>query len=90
MRLNGRKRTYAPAIINPVKEEGVVMVEIMVDRNGKVKSAKALPSHPRSTSNNPSHIALAVRTAKNSKYEPKPNGEYELEKGLVPIRYDLN
>lgn len=77
-----------PEAQNPIEEEGQVAVEITVDRSGKVISAKALRTHPYTTSNNPAHYTAAVKAAKKYKFSASSSAK-EYEKGVVKIRFTL-
>lgn len=86
---SGRGIKYRPEANNPVDEEGTVVVEILIDRSGKVTSAKVLSNHSRTTTSNPSHYAEAKKTAMKYKFNSKSDASL-YEKRTIGITFKLN
>lgn len=73
--LGNRKLEHRPTLSNPTQEEGVVCVEIVVDRNGRVIRATALSIG--STTTNSVLRSTARQSALQWKFNPDPSGEEE-------------
>lgn len=71
----GRLVLEEPSITNPVQDEGRVMVELIIDRDGNVTSVKVLKSHSLTTTTNPEHFKVAEKAAWKWKFNKDPNGE---------------
>ncbi len=73
--LKGRLIYHRPSIEDKSKETGKVVVEIVVDRNGKV--IKATPGYKGSTTLNPILLEKARQGAMQAKFSPKKDGQDE-------------
>ncbi|TND04268.1 MAG: outer membrane transport energization protein tonb [Bacteroidetes bacterium] len=73
--LRGRKVENRPTLINPTQEEGLVKVEIVVDRTGRV--IRATPLSAGSTTTDSRLRALARQNALQWRFDPNPNAEEE-------------
>ena len=87
-KLGNRKLLSRPKVKNPVKEEGMVAVEITVLRSGNVSSVTILRKHSKTTTNNTLHYAEAKRKALEYKFAPNPKGK-KYEKGIIAINFTL-
>lgn len=85
---SGRTIRYKPSADNPIDEEGTVVVEILIDRTGKVTSATVLSNHSRTTTSNPTHYAEAKKTAMQYKFNSKSDASL-YEKRTVAITFKL-
>ena len=70
--LKGRMLIQKPPRMTDSKEEGIVVVEIIVDENGKV--IKATPGQRGSTTTSAKLYALARQAAKEAKFNSSPDG----------------
>ena len=52
-----------PVVKNPVQDEGRVMLELIIDRDGNVISVKVLKSHSLTTTTNEAHFKTAEKAA---------------------------
>lgn len=73
--LVGRSLASRPTLKNPTQEEGIVCVEIVVDRNGNVIRANALSAG--STTTNSVLRSTARQSALLWKFNPDPNSDEE-------------
>ena len=71
---SGRLVIEEPNITNPVQDEGRVMLELIIDRDGNVTSVKVLKSHSLTTTTNTSHFDAAKKAAWKWKFNKDPNG----------------
>lgn len=79
--LNGRNVVNKPKLPSDTKEEGKVVVEIVVDKEGNVIEATATG---RGTTTSSALLkAKAVQAAKATKFSP--NGQYEEQRGTITI-----
>ncbi len=69
--LNGRTLLKKPGQINSVTEEGIVVVEIVVDEKGKV--IKAIPGQRGSTTTSTQLYAIASQKAKEAEFNSSPD-----------------
>lgn len=83
--LEGGERTGKPMLDENPRIEGVVRVDIIVDKAGNVTSALYDGKH--STITDSEHIALALRAAKTAKFTP--NQAMPLRRGFLNIRFEL-
>ncbi|MCW3084318.1 MAG: periplasmic protein TonB, links inner and outer rane [Bacteroidetes bacterium] len=73
--LIGRSLIHKPERLTDATEEGIVVVEIVVDENGKV--IDAIPGQRGSTTFSQKLYAKARLAAKQAKFNPSPNGVKE-------------
>jgi outer membrane biosynthesis protein TonB len=73
--LHGRSIYHRPVIEDKSKETGKVVVQIVVDRNGRV--IRATPGYKGSTSLNPTLLDKAKQGALEAKFSAKPDGPEE-------------
>jgi len=83
--LRGRSLRYAPPLPSDTKEEGIVVVEIKVDKNGKVIEAD--PNGRGTTTTSPILKAKARQFALQLEFTPNP--QYEEQKGSVTIVFSF-
>lgn len=83
---SGRTIKSRPKPKNPIAEEGIVVVEILIDRSGKVVSAEILRN--RSTTSNPAHYAEAKKEALKYKFNSKSSAA-KFEKRTISIEFTL-
>ncbi|MCB9197549.1 MAG: TonB family protein [Flavobacteriales bacterium] len=86
---SGRLVLEEPHISNPVQDQGRVMLELIIDRNGNVISAKVLKTHSMTTTTNPAHFDAAQKAAKDWKFNKDPNGP-EKQKVYKSINFTLD
>lgn len=79
--LAGRKIMVPPPVSKDTKEEGTVVVEITVDKNGNVIKADAVGRG--TNTNSPILKAKARQAAKDTKFNV--SGEFEEQKGTITI-----
>jgi periplasmic protein TonB len=82
---SGRSITFTPNVPNPVQEEGIVKVEVHINRDGKVVKA----THVGGTTNNPEQVRVALQKAFEFKYSSSSSAK-ELEKTTISIKFSLN
>lgn len=63
-----------PVVKNPVQDQGRVMLELIIDREGKVLSVKVLKSHSLTTTTNESHFKTAEKAAWDWEFNKDPQG----------------
>lgn len=85
----GRLVIEEPHISNPVQDEGRVMLELLIDRDGNVISVKVLESHSLTTTTNPAHFKAAKKAAWDWKFNKDPNGA-EKQKLYKSINFTLD
>jgi len=85
--LRGRKLLKRPEILDNSQEEGVVVVQILVDETGKVVSA--VPGQRGSTTQSAYLYMLARQAAKTAQFSPSPEGIKE-QKGTYTFVFRLN
>ncbi len=73
--LKGRQLMIKPDKLTDSEEEGIVVVEIIVDENGKV--IKATPGQRGSTTTSAKLFAKARQAVKQVKFNPSPDGTKE-------------
>lgn len=73
--LSGRTLLKMPSQINNIAEEGTVIVEILVDKKGKV--IKAVPGQRGSTTTSARLYAIAVQKVKEVEFNHAPEGVEE-------------
>lgn len=83
-----RKVVREPEIENPTNEEGRVMLELIINREGKVISVKVKQSHPSNTTANPILFEAAEKTAWGIVYGADPEAS-EFEKVFKLIEFRL-
>ena len=83
--LEGGERIGKPMLDENPRIEGVVRVDIIVDKNGSVTSAIYDGKH--STISDSEHIQLARRAALTAKFTP--NQAMPLRRGFLNIRFEL-
>lgn len=83
--LAGRNVTTPPSLSKDTKEEGKVVVEITVDKNGNV--IKADPNGRGTTTNSAILKAKAKQAAMNTKFSP--SNDYEEQKGTITIVFSF-
>lgn len=84
--LKGRQLLKRPARMTDTEEEGIVVVEIIVDENGKV--IKATPGQRGSTTTSASLYAKARLAAFQAKFNPSPDGITE-QRGTYTFVFTL-
>ena len=85
--LGGRGHLSLPKAENPIQEDGKVVVDIIVDRNGKVLKAKA--GARGSTTTNPILQKKAEEAAYKANFKKDPNAPFE-QKGTMTFVFILN
>jgi TonB family protein len=83
--LNGRSVVTPPVLSKDTKEEGKVVVEITVDKNGKV--IKAEPNGRGTNTNSAMLKAKARQAALNTVFNV--SGEFEEQKGTITITFSF-
>jgi len=84
--LNGRGRPTNSIVKQSCNEAGIVVVEIVVDRSGKV--IKAVPGVKGTTNNTPCLLDPAKKTALTFRWKADPNAP-EKQIGFVEINFSL-
>ncbi len=84
--LNGRSLLGNDPVKQDCNEEGRVVVQIVVDRNGKVVSAT--PGVKGTTNTNPCLMKPAEQTALSHKWKPDPNAPNQ-QVGFVVVNFKL-
>jgi outer membrane biosynthesis protein TonB len=87
--LGTRGRSAKPDINDSFDEEGTVMVDILVNQNGKVVSAKANPKHRLTSTPSSKLHRLAEKAALTAKFQSDFNAPPQ-QKGGIVIRFELN
>lgn len=78
-----------PDVVNPTRDQqGKVVIEITVNRQGKVVDVKVLANHPKATTTDPVLQAQARKDGYRFKFKPDSR-RAELSKGLRVINYKL-
>ena len=85
--LKGRKILPRPEIIDDSQEEGRVVVEIIVDEQGKI--IRATPGERGSTTTSAILYAKARQAALGAKFNPSPEGIKE-QKGTITFVFTLD
>ena len=85
--LSGRSLLSVKKPRNPTQEDGNVVVEIVVDKNGKV--IKATPGARGSTTTNPTLYKMAKQAALKARFNVKSNTSHE-QKGQMTFVFILN
>jgi TonB family protein len=83
--LSGRSMSRKPSINENAPEEGVVVVDIWVDKDGNVTKAVANPA--LSTSSSAQLYKLAESAAKKAKFSTSAQNE---QKGTIKITFTLH
>jgi len=83
-----RSMNVKPSLDEKPKDEGTVVVDIWVDKNGNVVKAQANPSHPKTNTSNSDLYKLAEKAAKNAKFGSDPNVTGS-QKGTITITFKL-
>lgn len=84
--LNGRSLVSNSSVKQDCNEEGRVVVQIVVDRNGNVVSAT--PGVKGTTNTNPCLMKPAEQTARSHKWKPDPNAPSQ-QVGFVVVNFKL-
>ena len=84
--LKGRKLLKRPELLDDSQEEGIVVVEIVVDQTGKV--IDAIPGQRGSTTTSAYLYTLARQAAKTAKFNESPDGATE-QHGTITIVFKL-
>lgn len=84
--LGGRKKVQLPVPKSSFQVEGKVVVEITVDREGKVTNAK--PGVKGSTTTDPQLMEIAKKAALDAKFNKDPEAA-ELQKGQIIYNFIL-
>jgi outer membrane biosynthesis protein TonB len=87
--LGTRGQSAKPDINDSFDEEGTVMVDILVNQNGKVVSAKANPKHRLTSTPSSKLHRLAEKAALTAKFQSDFNAPPQ-QKGGIVIRFELN
>lgn len=78
-----------PAVTNPTRDqEGKVVIELTVDKQGNVVDVKVLSNHKKTTTTDPVLLNQAKKDGFRYKFKPD-NRRAELSKGLRIINYVL-
>jgi len=85
--LGNRKLLMRPAKMTDAEESGIVVVEIIVDENGKV--IHATPGLPRSTTLSAKLFSKARQAVMQAKFSPSLDGKAE-QRGTYTIVFELN
>jgi len=85
--LNGRKRLSSPPIEDNSQDEGEVVVDIIVDKYGKV--LRAFPGARGSTTSSPILYKKAKEAAMKTRFSANPNA-LEEQKGSITFIFILN
>jgi TonB family protein len=83
--LNGRKLSNSGKEVQKCNEEGTVVVQITVNRNGNVIGAKYTKG---TTNTSPCLVEPAIATAKKHKWLPDPNAP-ETQTGFIIVNFKL-
>jgi len=84
--LKNRKLLKRPELLDESQEEGIVVVEIVVNEDGKV--VDAIPGQRGSTTTSAYLYTLARQAAKTAKFSPSPDGATE-QHGTITIVFKL-
>ncbi|MFT4778354.1 MAG: outer membrane biosynthesis protein TonB [Flavobacteriales bacterium] len=84
--LSGRGLIGKPTVTDNVTDEGVVVLDIYVDRDGKVKRTKR--NYGMSSTGNSYLFEISEKAAKKATFSVKPNAPAE-QKGQMTFRYKL-
>ncbi len=84
--LNGGALVNAPRLMEKPKRKGVIRIDIIVDSNGKVISAK-FDGGKNSTLTDDEHIRLAREAAMSATFTP--NESLPRRSGFITIRFEL-
>lgn len=84
--LKGRKMLRAPDRVSDSQEEGIVVVAIVVNADGKV--IKAEPGEPGSTTSNAMLYMKARQAAMTARFNPSPEGVAE-QRGTITFKFVL-
>lgn len=85
--LRGRKLLQRPQLLDESQEEGIVVVEIVVDETGKV--IEATPGQRGSTTTSSYLYTLARQAAKTAKFNASPDGAKE-QRGTYTFVFKLD
>lgn len=85
----GRKVVKYPDFDNPTQEEGKVMVEVVIDRDGNVTKSKYLANHQYTNTSNLTLLKKAQEVAKQFKFDKNPTGA-KLQVKRIQIKFTLN
>lgn len=85
--LKGRKLLQRPQLLDDSQEEGIVVVDIIVDETGKV--IDAIPGQRGSTTTSSFLYTLARQAAKTAKFNPSPEGIKE-QRGTYTFVFRLD
>lgn len=85
--LRGRKMLVKPSLVDDSQEEGIVVVEIKVDKAGNVVYAN--PGVRGSTTSSAVLFSKARQAALKAKFNPSPEGVEE-QKGTISFNFILN
>lgn len=83
--LNGRKLNASSKFVQDCNESGTVVVEVKVDRNGKVQSTKYTKG---TTNTSPCLLEPAYQTARSYKWNADPTAP-EIQTGTITINFKL-
>ncbi|MEZ4800645.1 MAG: TonB family protein [Flavobacteriales bacterium] len=87
--LTGRSMTAQPKLDERPTEEGKVVVDIIVDKNGNVVSANVNSQLSNTTASGATQLyALALKAAKSAKFSVKPDATTN-QKGSITIYFEL-
>jgi len=86
-KLTGRTISRKPSISETAPDEGVVVVDIWVDKNGKVTKAEA--NAALSNTANAKLFKLAEKAAKNAEFSSNPSATTD-QKGTIKITFKLH
>lgn len=86
--LSGRSQLAKPRIEEAFAEEGVVVVDIWVNRNGDVVRAVANPRDPRTNTPSSSLHRLAEKAARTARFNTNLEAAVE-QRGTITIRFIL-
>lgn len=83
-----RNMAVQPSLDEKPKDDGTVVVDIWVDKNGNVVKAQANPSHAKTNTSNADLYRLAEKAAKNAKFKSDPDVTGN-QKGTITINFKL-
>jgi len=84
-KLNGRKLARSSKKTQDCNEDGTVVVEVKVNRNGDVTATKYTKG---TTNTNPCLVEPAYATARSYKWQPDPNAP-EVQTGTITVNFKL-